>query len=144
MPVTRANDALVRARVREILTNARRHVDAAEAEFRQDHLPPPTREQPRHDPEAIRQARLIESIGREIGALEGQIRALPAFLDDQMSDSIRQDQVAGADQALIAHAEFLGALLAPESGQWMARNAVEIQGCIQAVRVLMQERSGMS
>ena len=143
MPIVRANDAAVRARVREILTNVRRQVDAAEAEFRQEHLPPPTRERPRHDPEAIRQAQLIETIGREIGALEGQIRALPAFLDDQMSDSVRRDQVAGTDQALIAHAEFLGALLAPESGQWMARNAAEIQACIQAVRVLVQERSGL-
>ncbi|MGI4745086.1 MAG: hypothetical protein ACRYGI_13890 [Janthinobacterium lividum] len=144
MPIARVNDAVVRSKVREILTSVRRHVDAAEVEFRQQHLPPPTRDRPRHDPEAIRQAQLIEAIGREIGALEGQIRALPAFLDDHMSEIVRQDRVTGTDQALIAHAEFLGALLAPESGQWMARNAAEIQACIQAVRVLVQERSGLS
>lgn len=123
-----------RDRVRVILSQLRQHVDNAEAEYRRTYLPAPTREHPRHDPVAIRNAQLIEGIGRDIGTLEGQVRTFP------ISDAAMA--VAGeADQALIDHAEFLHALLAPVDGAWIAANADEVRGLIDAVRVQVHERA---
>ena len=117
-------DATARAKARDILGQVRHHVDDAEAAYRREFLPAPTREHPRHDPVAIRNAQVIESIGRDIGILEGQVRTFPVGPDAGRAPA--QD----ADQALIDHAEFLRALLAPVDGGWIAANADEVRGLV--------------
>ena len=130
----------VRGKVRDILSQVRQHVDEAEAGYRRTFLPAPTREHPRHDPVAIRNAQVIEGIGRDIGNLEGQVRSFPAGLDTSTRPA--RDQEAG--QALIDHAEFLRALLEPVDGAWIAANADEVRGLVEAVRVLLHERVSLS
>ena len=126
-----------RDRVRVILGQLRQHVDDAEAEYRRTFLPAPTREHPRHDPVAVRNAQLIEGIGRDIGTLEGQIRTFPIGPGAHAGRAVAQE----ADDALVGHAEFLHALLAPVDGAWIAANADEVRSLVEAVRVLVHERA---
>src|SRR5271157_5162196 len=69
----RADDLTVRAKVGWLLGLARASVDTAESAYRRERLPSPTREKPR--PDAVAGAQMLERMSKEIGALEGQIRA---------------------------------------------------------------------
>jgi hypothetical protein len=108
----RADDLMIRARCGELLGQTRAAVAALESAHRRDHLPPPTRQNPLPDPAAVRRAQALESLGREIGALEGEIRALPAPESDRMTERLRTEaetltRLLAADRALIAHADLL-------------------------------------
>ncbi len=112
----RADDLMVRARVCEMLGAARAGVEVAEAAFRREHLPPPSRERPRPDPQAVLRARSLEALGARIGALEGQIRALPVPETDRMTQRLRDERATleallQADSAMVAGAARLRALL---------------------------------
>ena len=141
----RAEDLLVRARVGEILAAARGSVEAAEAAWRQEFLPPPSRARPRPEAQALRGAQTLEAIGRELGALEGQIRSLPAPESDRMTERFRKQaatlrRLAEADEAMAGHAEFLRTLLATATPAWMIEAAVDIRAGIAHVRTVVQDR----
>ena len=87
----RADDLLVRAKVSAMLGAARGGVEAAEAAFRRERLPPLSRAKPLPDPDAVRDAQAIEALGRELGAAEGAIRALPAPENDRMTQLYRDE-----------------------------------------------------
>ncbi len=141
----RADDLLVRARVSDILAAARASVEAAEALWRLERLPPPSREHPRPDAAALRGAQTLEAIGRELGGLEGQIRSLPAPEGDRMTQRFRSEaatlrRLAEADEAMAGHAEFLRELLASASGAWMIERAHDLRASLEAVRTALQAR----
>ena len=141
----RADDLLVRARVGETLAAARGSIETAEAAWRQEFLPPPSRAQPRPDPKALRGAQTLEALGRELDALEGQIRSLPAPESDRMSERFRTEAVtlrrlAEADEAMAGHAEFLRSLLATATPAWMIEAAADIRASIAHVRTAVQDR----
>jgi hypothetical protein len=141
----RADDLMIRAKVSEILGAARGGVEAAEAAYRREFLPPPSREKPRPDPAAILGAQALEAIGRELGAIEGRIRSLPVPENDRMTQRFRREaetlsRLAEADQAMVGNAEFLRSLLAPATGPWMIENAGEIRHCIASIKAAVQAR----
>jgi len=108
----RSDDLMVRAKVGEFLGMARANVATAEAAYRREHLPPPSREHPRPGPEAVAGAQALEAIGRELGALEGQIRALPVPETDRMTQRLRDERetlerLLRADRAMVAAAHAL-------------------------------------
>ena len=112
----RADDLLVRARACELLAAARAALEACEAAYRREALPPPSRERPRPDPEAMRRAQALEQLGRELGAVEGRIRSLPVPETDRMTQRYRNEaqtlaRLVDADQRLVGHAEALRAAL---------------------------------
>ena len=84
----RADDLTVRAKVGWLLGLARASVGAAESAYRRERLPEPTREKPRPDAAAVAGARMLEQLSKEIGALEGQIRAQPVPENDRMTSAI--------------------------------------------------------
>ncbi|WP_428390749.1 hypothetical protein [Lichenicoccus sp.] len=144
----RADDLLVRAKVCETLGAARHSVEAAEAAWRQEFLPAPSRTQPRPEAKALRGAQTLEAIGRELGVLEGQIRSLPAPESDRMTERFRTEAVtlrrlAEADEVMAGHAEFLRALLVTATATWMIEAAVDIHASIMAVRNALQDRSAL-
>ncbi|WP_237480388.1 hypothetical protein [Lichenibacterium dinghuense] len=117
----RADDLLVRAKAGDLLGQARAAVEAAEAEYRRVHLPPPSRARPRPDPEAVAAAKVLERLGRDIGALVGRIAALPAPEGDRMSLWLRDEAATLAvlrdhDLRLVGRAEALRALVAGRDG----------------------------
>ncbi len=141
----RADDLMVRAHVGEMLGAARAGVEAAEAAFRRAHLPPPSRAHPRPDPEAVLHARALETLGARIGALEGQIRALPVPEADRMTQRLRDERATleallQADRAMVAGAARLRALLAdgpPESDESVELTLSGLKQAIQARRDLL-------
>jgi hypothetical protein len=141
----RADDLMVRAQVSALLTASRRSVEAAEQAYRHEHLPPPSREKPRPDQEALRCAQVLESIGRALGALEGQIRVMPAPENDRMTQRFRREaptlsRLLEADQAMVGGAEFLRSLLVNASAAWMLENVASLREQIVAVEAAMQSR----
>jgi hypothetical protein len=136
---------MVRAQVCNLLSAARASVEAAEQAFRRDFLPPPSRARPRPDPDAVQSAQTLEGIGRAIGAIEGQIRALPAPENDRMSQRFRREaptlsRLVEADHAMVGHAEYLRALLASADARWMLDNMAALRGQVAAVEAAVQGR----
>jgi hypothetical protein len=74
----RADDILVRGKVGWLLGLARASIEEAESVYRRAFLPPPSREKPRPDANAVAEAQALELLSRAIGAIEGQIRAAGA------------------------------------------------------------------
>ena len=141
----RADDLLVRARVSALLGAARASLEAAEAAHRREHLPPPSRERPRPDPQAVQSAQTLERLGRELGALEGAIRALPAPETDHMTQRHRAEadtlaRLLHADQALAARAEMLRAGLSGTDAPWILQHEPGLRGALAELRQAVQGR----
>ena len=141
----RADDLTVRSQVCAMLAATRASVAAAEQAYRRERLPPPSRAKPLPDPEAIRCAQQLEGIGHAIGALEGQIRALPAPENDRMSQRFRREaatlsRLLEADQALVGHAEYLRSVLASASASWILENAPALREQVGAIEAALQSR----
>ena len=141
----RADDLLVRARVSELLGAARASLEAAESAHRREHLPPPSRERPRPDPQAMQAAQSLERLGREIGALEGAIRALPAPEADRMTQRHRQEaatlaRLLHADRDLAARAEMLRAGLSGADAAWLLERAADLRDALAELRQAVQAR----
>jgi len=141
----RADDLTVRAKVSGLLGAARASVEAAESAFRAAYLPPPSREKPRPDPSAVAGAQTLEKLSAAIGALEGQIRALPAPENDRMSQRYRNEaetlqKLLQSDIALAGRAELLRQLLQGKDGGWMVENALSAREGLKAIEAAVRER----
>jgi len=141
----RADDQLVRARVCEILGDARVSVQTAEFAYRRVYLPPPSREKPRPDAEAIQNAQALESLARDLGALEGHVRTLPVPENDRMTQRFRREaetlsRLMEADQSLVARTEFLRTLLAGAAAPWMLDHMADLRAQIGALEAAIQLR----
>ena len=123
----RADDLMIRAKVGALLQQARAAVEEAESGYRRRFIPPPTRANPRPDPEAVAGAQALERISHGIGALEGQIRALPVPEADRMTQRYRAEaetltKLALADQQLTGQAELLRQSVHGKDGTWLLEN----------------------
>ncbi len=141
----RADDLLVRARTCELLGAARASLEAAESAHRREHLPPPSRARPRPDPQAMESARALERLGRELGALEGQIRALPMPETDRMTQRHRAEaatlaRLLQADQALVARADMLRAGLSGAEAPWILEREAGLRGALAELRQAVEAR----
>jgi hypothetical protein len=108
----RADDQLVRARAASLLGSARASVETAEAAYRREHMPAPTRDKPFPDAGVIADAQALERLSHAIGALEAQIRTQPVPENDRMSQRYRQEAsllttLGECDQMLVGQAELL-------------------------------------
>jgi hypothetical protein len=141
----RADDLLVRAKLCEVLAAARVSVQAAEQAYRREFLPAPSREKPRPDAGAVREAQVLEALGRAIGTVEGHIRALPVPEDDQMAQRFRREaemlsRLLEADEMMVGQAEFLREVLTGVDARWVLEHAGELQGQVAALAKGVQER----
>ena len=141
----RADDLLVRGKVGWLLGLARGSVDAAESVYRRAHLPAPTREKPRPEPEALAGAQALERLSHAIGALEGKIRALPAPENDRMTQLYRLEaptlqHLIECDERLAGLAEMLRALIEGKSGDWMVENAADVDEGLRAIEASLHSR----
>ncbi len=129
--------------IAELVATLRGLVDAAEADWRRRHLPPLSRDAPRPDPGALRGAQALEAAGRELDAIGGQLRALPA--PDPARLASRHGAEAGirlaeAEDALRGHVGFLLALLASPADR-AALEPEQIRRSVSHLRVLAQQRA---
>src|SRR5215469_13591010 len=70
----RADDQLVRSKAAGLLGEAMASVSEAELGYRREFLPPPSRQKPFPDADAVAAAQRLERLGRAIGALEAAIQ----------------------------------------------------------------------
>jgi hypothetical protein len=141
----RADDQTVRAKVGWLLGRAREAVEQAEGAWRRANFKPPTRERPRPDPAAVEGAQRLEAVSREIGALEGQIRAHPVPEADRMSSRYRREAetlhaLLQCDLALVGRAEALRALLAEADGAAILARESEIAAGLKSLARTLRER----
>ncbi len=129
--------------IAELVATLRGLVEQAEADWRRRHLPPLSRDAPRPNPDALRGAQTLEAIGRELDAIGGQLRTLPA--PDLARLASRHGPGAGirlaeADDALRSHASFLLALLDP-AADGQALQPEQIRRSVAHLRALAQQRA---
>jgi hypothetical protein len=141
----RADDLMVRAKVGALLGLARASVETAESAWRREFLPPPSRAKPYPDAAAVAGAQALEALSREIGALEGQIRAQPVPENDRMTQRWRSEaatlqKLLACDELLVGRAEVLRALLDLKSGAWMTENAGAVREGLWAIGEALRER----
>jgi hypothetical protein len=141
----RADDLVIRNQVCALLGRARGAVESAESAYRRAFLPPPSRERPRQDPEAIANAQYLERLSHRIGALEGQIRAQPVPENDRMTERYRQEaatlqKLLDCDSMLTGQAELLRSMLDHKDGAWMIERSSEIQEGLNAIEASLRNR----
>jgi hypothetical protein len=141
----RADDLTVRAKVGWLLGQARAEVETAESAYRRLHLPPPTRQKPRPDADAVGGAQTLERLSRAIGALEGQIRAQPVPETDRMTQRYRHEaptlrHLLECDMGLVGRAELLRQMLDKHDGDWMVDNADAILEGVKAIEASVRSR----
>ncbi len=141
----RADDLTVRNQVCSLLGQARASVDTAESAYRRAFIPPPSREKPRPDADAMANAQTLEKFSHAIGALEGQIRTQPVPENDRMTQRYREEaptlqKLLECDMRLTGHAETLRAMLDRKDGAWMIEKSAEIQDGLTAIETSLRER----
>jgi hypothetical protein len=93
----RADDLLVRERVRRGLGEAAARLRQLAGEWRADRVPPSTREQPFPPAEVMEPIRRAERLGRSIEDVSTAVSGLPLMSQDRVWDRVRQ---AGLDELL--------------------------------------------
>jgi hypothetical protein len=144
----RADDLLARHHVAGIVAEARKTVDRAEAAFRAEKLPPPTREKPTHDPQAMRDVATLEALARRIAALADRIRAQPAPENDRITQRHRREaetlaRLLAADTALTGRAEALRLGLAAHAPGWMLEHAEALGQYIDLIETALRDRAAI-
>jgi hypothetical protein len=87
----RADDLLIRSKLSELLGRSRAHLAALEANYRREHLPPPTREHPFPDSAAVANAQALQRVQREIESIETLIRTAPVPEMDRVHQRYRSE-----------------------------------------------------
>ncbi len=141
----RTDDLLVRSKVAWLLATARGSVDAAETAYRREHIPTPSRENPRPPAEAVATAQTLERLAGEIGDLGSFIEALPAPENDFILRRLREekptlDALLDRDHQLVGQADLLRSMLDGKDGAWIAGNLAAIQEGIHAIRETLRAR----
>ncbi len=144
----RADDLLIRAKIGWLLGRAQASVEAAEAAYRREFLPPPSRAKPYPDAASVAGAQALERLGKAIMVLEGQIRAQPVPENDRMTQLYRREAETLArlfvtDQKLAGQAELLREMLAGKEGAWMIANAAEAGEGLKAMGATLVERQAV-
>lgn len=101
----RADDLLIRSKIGELLGQCREHLRKLEADFRREHLGPPTREHPFPDRAALATAQAMERAQRDIESLETRIRNASVPEMDRIHQRRRNEhdtlqKLADVDQSL--------------------------------------------
>lgn len=144
----RADDLLVRSKVSEILSEARRAVSSAEGGFRTEFLPPPSRDRPRPDAEALVSARALEALVASITAAEGRIRALPTPENDRIAQRHRNERdtlerLLDADRNFVGAAESLRILVDGQDAAWILGALGDIKAHLSAIDAAVRLRAAI-
>ncbi|TPK92709.1 hypothetical protein FJ934_20785 [Mesorhizobium sp. B2-4-12] len=141
----RADDQRVRQMASSLLARARAAVDEAEARYRRENIPPPSRANPFPDPGIVANAQALERLGREVGALEGQIRHQPVPENDRMTQRYRLEAatlaaLAEKDAVLVGQADLLRSMVEGAAGDAILANGREIEDGIAAITATLRDR----
>ena len=141
----RADDQLVRAKCVFLLNETAASVGAAEAAFRREHLPPPTRAKPYPDADAVAGAQKLERLHAELVALAARIQNLPAPESDLVFKRYREEATTlllllDRDAQLVGRCDLLRSTLAGKDAVWLLGNLSEFLPGIGAVEAALRSR----
>jgi hypothetical protein len=141
----RADDQLVRSKAAWLLGLAKASVEAAEAAYRLEFLPPPTRQKPFPDAAAVAGAQRLERLARDIGALELIIQQQPVPENDRMTERYRQEKATlealiDRDEQLVGRCELLRTLVESKSAAAVLEAAPALEEGLGAIRASLQNR----
>jgi hypothetical protein len=141
----RADDQLVRSKAAWLLGLAKVSVDAVEADYRREFLPPPTRQKPFPDPSAVAGAQRLERLAREIGALEVFIHQQPVPENDRMTQRYRQEKATlqaliDCDEQLVGRCELLRTLVDAKNSTAILETMPALEEGLKAIRAALQQR----
>ncbi len=144
----RADDLLVRHGVAGLLAEARVAIGSAESAYREAHLPPLSREHPRPDPTALKEARILETLVAQVGAVASRIRSLPVPENDRISQRHRQEadtlaRLLQADMALSGHADLLRRAVREQPADWIVAHAEDVRGHVAAIEAALRDRQAI-
>ena len=144
----RADDQLVRSKAAWLLGIAMSSVDAAEADYRREFLPAPSRAKPFPDAAAVASAQKLERLARGIGALEATIHQQPVPENDRMTQRYRQEaptlaKLIELDEQLVGQCELLRSLVAGQTGAAILEKAPALEGGLKAIRATLEKRAAV-
>lgn len=144
----RADDQLVRSKAAWLLGLAMGKVDAAEADYRREFLPAPSRAKPFPDATAVASAQRLERLARGIGALEAAIQQQPVPENDRMTQRYRQEAPTLAkliefDEQLVGQCELLRSLVDGQTGAAILEKLPALEGGLKAIRATLEKREAV-
>ncbi len=144
----RADDQLVRSRAGSLIALARDTVAAAEADWRRDKLPAPSRAHPFPDPAAVAGAQALERLAAGIGLLVGRLQAQPTPENDRMTQRFRLEgptlqALIACDEQLVGQADLLRSMLDGREAAWMLEHRPEIKEGVRAIGATLQQRQAV-
>jgi hypothetical protein len=144
----RADDQLIRAKAAWLLGCAMSSVDAADADYRREHLPPPTRAKPFPDADAVAAAQKLERMARAIGALEAAIQHQPVPENDRMTQRYRKEAetlvaLIGFDERLVGQCELLRKMVNDAGGGAILKVLSDLEAGLEAIRATLHNRQAV-
>jgi hypothetical protein len=141
----RTDDLLVRSKVGSLLGMARTSVETAEADYRREFIPPPSRANPWPPADVVRNAQALERLAKEIGALGSQVDSQPVPENDFIIQRLRDEAATLAalldhDHRLVGQSELLRSLLDGHDGVWIVNNLPALREGIQAITETLRSR----
>lgn len=142
----RSDDLMIRSHLSTLLGLSRRVVETEQSAYRRKFLPPPTRERPDADPEALENAKRFEALSNSIGKIEGLIRTAPVPGNDRMTQRFRQErdtlvQLCSLDGRIIGQAETLRMLLDKKDYVWILAHEEEVRDGLVAIQQSIDDRT---
>jgi hypothetical protein len=144
----RTDDLLVRSKISELLAAARTDVVDTGIKYRHEHLPPPTRENPLPNAEAVHTAKAIDEAAARLTAVAAQIRTAPVPENDRMWQRYRNEantlaQLGQIDKEMVAIAAALRSRTQSGAGAWIIENLGEIQSATDALKAILRKRADL-
>jgi len=144
----RADDQLVRSKAAWLLGLAVASLDAAEADYRRVHIPPPTRAHPYPDAAAVAGAQALERLSRSVSALVGRVNAQPVPENDRMTQRYRFEAatlatLADHDQQLVGLCETLRSQVTGRDGACLLDNLPALTDGVAAIEATLRGRAGV-
>lgn len=144
----RADDQLVRTKAANLLGMATESASRAEAEYRRESLPPPSRQHPLPDATAIATAQRLEHLAREIGRLGALILQQPVPENDRMTQRYRQEAATMRtlihhDEQLVGQCELLRSMLTGKTIEAVLQSLPKLEGGLEAIRTSLRLRENV-
>jgi hypothetical protein len=144
----RTDDLLVRSKVSELLAEARTDVVDAGIKYRHEHLPPPTRDNPFPNADAVRTAKAIDEVAAALTAVAAQIRSTPAPENDRMWQRHRNEahtlsRLGEVDKEMVVIAAALRSKTQSSGNSWIIENLSEIHSATDALQAILRKRADL-
>lgn len=144
----RADDQLIRSKAAWLLGLAVSYVEKAESDYRREFLPPPSRQHPFPDANAVAAAQKLERLSKSISALELNLHQQPVPENDRMTQRFRKEaptlqELIAQDELLVGRCEMLRAILENQPVAALLENLSSIESGVESIRANLQQRAAI-